>query len=130
MGEGVFMREAGDFEILVDRPSAGTALVAVRGDADLHSAAELRDRLAAVIDGGANRVLVDLSQTTFVDSMALGVLLGSTKRLRANGGQLELIISQPNIRRIFEITMLDRILVIHPSREIALAHMNGDGETA
>jgi anti-sigma B factor antagonist len=125
MGEGVFTREAGDFEIAVERPSEGTSVVAVRGEADLHSAPELRDRLGAVIDAGAQRVLVDLTETTFIDSMALGVLLGSTKRLRANGGRLELIVAQPDIRRIFEITMLDRILEIHPSREAALGLANG-----
>lgn len=129
MGEGVFTRELDDFEVVVERPTADSSIVAVRGEADLHSAAELRDRLASVIDAGALRVLVDLSETTFIDSMALGVLLGSTKRLRANGGQLELVISQPDIRRIFEITMLDRILVIHPSRDVALEHANGNGET-
>jgi anti-sigma B factor antagonist len=128
MGEGVFTREVGDFEIEVLRPSPASSIVSVRGEADLHSAPELRDRLSSIIDDGAQRVLVDLSETTFIDSMALGVLLGSTKRLRANGGQLELIVSQPDIRRIFEITMLDRILVIHPSREVALELANGDDD--
>jgi anti-sigma B factor antagonist len=120
MAEGVFTREVGDFEVTVERPSETASVVAVRGEADLHSAPELRDRLAVVIDEGAKLVVVDLTETTFIDSMALGVLLGSTKRLRANGGQLELVVTQPDIRRIFEITMLDRILEIHPSREVAL----------
>lgn len=129
MGEGVVTREVGDFEVAVERPTSAVSVVAVRGEADLHSAPELRDRLNAIIDGGAQRVLVDLSETTFIDSMALGVLLGSTKRQRANGGRLELVAGQPDIRRIFEITMLDRILVIHPSREVALELAIGDGET-
>ena len=85
--------------------------------------------MRSVIDGGASRVLVDLSDASFIDSMALGVLLGSTKRLRASGGQLELVVSKPDIRRIFEITMLDRILVIHPSREIALELGSRGAET-
>jgi anti-sigma B factor antagonist len=120
MAEPALTREAGDFEVEIERLSSGACIVAVRGEADLHSSPELSDRLEALIDDGAQRVLVDLSETTFIDSMALGVLLGSTKRLRANDGQLELIVPTPDIRRIFEITMLDRILVIHPSREIAL----------
>jgi anti-sigma B factor antagonist len=130
MGERAFMPEVGgDFRVDVEKLSDGAIVVVVHGEADLHSAPELRDRLAVVIDDGASRVLVDLSDTSFIDSMALGVLLGSTKRLRASSGQLELIVSKPDIRRIFEITMLDRILVIHPSREIALELGNQDAET-
>ena len=94
MGERAFMPEVGgDFRVDVEKLSDGASVVVVRGDADLHSAPELRDRLGAIIDEGDKRVLVDLSGTTFIDSMALGVLLGSTKRLRANGGELELIVA-------------------------------------
>jgi anti-sigma B factor antagonist len=130
MSERPFMPEvAGDFRVDVERLSDDVVVVLVQGEADLHSASELRERLAGVIDDGAKRVLVDLSDTSFIDSMALGVLLGGTKRLRAGDGQLELIVPKPDIRRIFEITMLDRILVIHPSREIALELPSRDGET-
>ena len=130
MGERAFMPDVGsDFRADVEKLSDGAVVVAVHGEADLYSAPELRDRLAVVIDGGASRLLVDLSDASFIDSMALGVLLGSTKRLRASGGQLELVVSKPDIRRIFEITMLDRILVIHPSREIALELGDRGAET-
>jgi anti-sigma B factor antagonist len=130
MSERPFMPEvAGDFRVDVERLSDDVCVVLVHGEADLHSASELRERLAGVIDDGPKRVLVDLSDTSFIDSMALGVLLGGTKRLRAGDGQLELIVPKPDIRRIFEITMLDRILVIHPSREIALELPSRDGET-
>ena len=129
MGERAFMPEVGDFQLDVETVSDGAVVVAVHGEADLHTAPELRDRLTAIIDGGVRRVLVDLTDTTFIDSMALGVLLGSTKRLRANDGRLELIVATPDIRRIFEITMLDRILAIHPTREIALELATNDGET-
>jgi anti-sigma B factor antagonist len=134
MGERTFMPDAGsESRAEIESLSAGVVLVAVHGEADLHFAPALRDLLNDVIDDGAKRVLVDLSDTTFVDSMALGVLLGSTKRLRAGEGQLELIVTKPEIRRIFEITMLDRILVIHSSRELAFEpasqSRDGDGTT-
>jgi anti-sigma B factor antagonist len=127
MAERASTSELADFQVDVERPFLGAYVVGVSGDADLHSAPELRETLSSVIDDGPRRVVVDLSDTTFIDSMALGVLLGSTKRLRAAGGQLELIVSQPDIRRIFEITMLDRILVIHSSRAAAFELGSGDG---
>jgi anti-sigma B factor antagonist len=116
------------FRIDVERPSAGTAIVGVTGEADLHSAPELRDRLGELVDDGTKRVVVDLTETTFVDSMTLGVLLGSMKRLGTAGGRLELVVSRPDIRRIFEITMLDRVFELHASREQALeAGLDGEG---
>jgi len=127
MSESASMVESDHFRIDVERPSDGLAIVEVVGDADLYSAPELRDRLGELLDDGARRVVVDLSETTFVDSMTLGVLLGSMKRLGTAGGHLELVVSRPDIRRIFEITMLDRVFELHETREHALeARRDGD----
>ena len=97
----------------------------VHGDADLHSAPELRERIRGAIDEGANTVVVDLSATTLIDSTALGVLLGGMKRLREQDGQIRLVVPRPEVRRIFEITMLDRIFSLHDTQEEALAEPSG-----
>jgi anti-sigma B factor antagonist len=97
----------------------GISVVVVAGDIDLHSAPELRDELSALVDSDTRQVTLDLSEVTFLDSMALGVILGTKKRLAASGRDLELVVANPDIRRIFEITMLDRIFELHPSRAAA-----------
>jgi anti-sigma B factor antagonist len=99
----------------------GIAIVVVRGDADLHTAHELRSSIADAIDGGATSLVVDLAEATFIDSMTLGVLLGAVKRLRPVGGRVSVVCTDPNIRRIFEITLLDRVFSLQESREAALA---------
>jgi anti-sigma B factor antagonist len=109
-----------DFRLDVERASGDVVVMSVEGDVDLYSAPELRDRLAGLSDDGASRIVLDLTHTTFLDSMALGVLLGANKRLLASGGQLELVVSTPDVRRIFEITMLDRVFTLHEAREHAL----------
>ena len=111
----------GAFRIDEERPQPGIAVLVVHGDADLHAAPELRERLGAAIDSGADMVVVDLSDTSFLDSTALGVLLGALKRLRENDGQIQLVVSRPEIRRIFEITLLDQILPLQETRANALA---------
>jgi anti-sigma B factor antagonist len=98
----------------------GIAVVAVRGDADLHTAQELRSAIGDAIDGGATAVVVDLAETTFIDSMTLGVLLGAVKRLRPIGGRVSVVCNDANIRRIFEITLLDRVFSLHESRAAAI----------
>jgi anti-sigma B factor antagonist len=97
-----------------------TYLVSVAGEADLHTAPELKEALGAAIDAGAVDVVVDLTETTFVDSSALGVLIGALRRLTPQGGQLSLVVADTNLRRIFEITRLDRVFDIHETRAVAL----------
>jgi anti-sigma B factor antagonist len=106
---------------------AGTVLLAVHGDADQHVAAELEDRLSGVIEDGASSVVLDLSATTFLDSMALGILLRGMKRLSARGGSLRVVVARPDIRRIFEVTLLDRVFDLDGTREEALAAAQGTG---
>jgi anti-sigma B factor antagonist len=119
-----------DFRVEVERPRTGTVVLAVVGDADLHAAPELRERLAAAIDDGTPDIVLDLSQATFVDSMALGVLLGGMKRQRSAGGRLQLVVSRPDIRRIFEITLLDRVLPLYATRDEALVPAEPDSRGA
>jgi anti-sigma B factor antagonist len=65
-------------------------------------------------------VIVDFSDTTFIDSTTLGVLVGGVKRLRSNDGQLSLVCNDRNITKIFEITGLDRVFTIYATRDEAL----------
>lgn len=118
---------AAEFRVDEDRPRPGTIVLSVSGEADLHVAPDLRDRITAAIADGADELVLDLSETTFVDSMTLGVLLGALKRLRARGGQLRLVVARPDVRRIFEITLLDRVFPIHEDRAEALAASSAGG---
>lgn len=108
----------------------GGLVIAVHGDLDQYVAPELRDRLTSAVDHAASSVVVDLSQATFIDSMTLGVLLGAHKRARARGRDVRLVIPESEIRRIFEITLLDRIFVIAHTREDAFAQPAGGGDDA
>jgi anti-sigma B factor antagonist len=101
----------------------GVATVEVAGEVDLSTAPALKEALLQTIEGGARRVLVDLSHATFIDSTTLGVLMGAVKRLRPAGGELAIACNDPNIRKIFEITLLDRIFEIYATPEEALKHL-------
>jgi anti-sigma B factor antagonist len=102
------------------------AVVTVFGQADLHTAPELRSAISEAIDGGAGAIVIDLSEATFIDSMTLGVLLGALKQLRPSGGSVSVVCSDPHIRRIFEITLLDRVFALHETREAALVEADRD----
>ena len=101
------------------RATGEKVVLAVYGELDLHVAPELRDRLDIALDEGARVIVLDLSRVTFIDSMALGVLLGAVNRLRRRGGDLRLVVPNPELRRIFEISLLDQIFTLDWSREEA-----------
>jgi anti-sigma B factor antagonist len=114
------------FGVEVIGDGGDVAVVTVFGQADLHTAPEFRASMHEAIDNGAILLVVDLSEATFIDSMTLGVLLGALKQLRPAGGAVSIVCTDPHIRRIFEITLLDRVFAMHESREKALADANGD----
>ena len=118
---GTSTREATEqFRIDEERPRSGTVVLAIHGDVDLHVAGELRERLSTAIDD-ASTLVVDLSGVTFIDSTTLGVLLGGMKQLRAKRGRLHVVVPRGEIRRIFEVTLLDRVFTLDTSRDEAFA---------
>ena len=119
-GVGRDMGGGAAFGVDVSEVVDGLAVVVVQGEADLHTAHELRAAIMEAIDAGATSLVIDLTEATFIDSMTLGVLLGAVKRLRPVGGRVSVVCTDPNIRRIFEITLLDRVFALHESRETAL----------
>lgn len=95
-------------------------MLAVRGEIDLFTAPELKQVLAESIEAGRVRIIVDLTDTTFLDSTALGVLIGAVKRLRSRDGALAIVNIDENISKTFEITGLDQIFTIVTTREEAV----------
>ncbi len=112
-----------EFRVSSAELSEGVSSVIVGGEVDLSTAPELKEVLNGVIDGGARLVLVDLSKATFIDSTTLGVLMGAVKRVRPDGGEIVIACDDPNIRKIFEITLLDRVFGIFDTPEAGADHL-------
>jgi len=105
----------------IDAPSFSCRVVTPRGEVDVHTAPMLRQAISDVLeDPQVDRLVIDLSHTTFLDSSALGVLIGALKRMREREGALGVVEPTAAIRRIFEITALDRVLDLHGTLEEAL----------
>jgi anti-sigma B factor antagonist len=102
-------------------PGPEKAVIALSGEVDLYSCPEFKEELLRVIGTGATLVVVDLTETTFIDSTALGVLIRGVERLKTQDGRLVVACSDPNIVKVFEVTGLDRIFTVYSSRDEALA---------
>ena len=110
-----------NFDVQTEKVDDSTYVIALAGEVDLYTAPEFKQQLLDVIGQGGKDVVVDFSDTTFIDSTTLGVLVGGVKRLRTQDGRLSLVCSDRNITKIFEITGLDRVFTIYPTRDEALA---------
>src|SRR6266704_3088151 len=97
-----------DFAVNEETLEGDRHVIAVRGEIDLFTAPDLKATVLGAIDAGHTRIVVDLTQTSFLDSTALGVLIGAVKRLRARDGVLTIVNTDPNIAKTFEITGLDQ----------------------
>lgn len=89
---------------------ADPPVMSVRGEVDLASAPKLAAALSELIGRGHSLVALDLGAVEFIDSTGLGVLVGSIRRLREEGGDLVLRAASPAVVRILEITGLRGIL--------------------
>src|SRR3954467_12095010 len=98
---------------------ADTHVVSVAGEIDLFTAPEFKQRVSAPIDEGRTRVIVDLTETTFIDSSSLGVLIGAHRRLRRLDGSLVIVCSNDAIIKTFRITGLDGVFTIVTSLDEA-----------
>ena len=104
----------------------GSAIVTLRGELDAHDAPRLREifvdalERASAAGGPTKRLVLDLSAVDFLDSSALGVMVGALRRTREAGGELAVVLPEGQARRIFEITGLEGVLDVRETREEAL----------
>ena len=76
-----------DFSIDTEQVGDNRHVIALGGEVDLYTAPELKSQMLELIANGASEVVVDFTNTTFIDSTTLGVLVSGVKRLREKGGR-------------------------------------------
>jgi anti-sigma B factor antagonist len=90
-----------------------TIEVALAGEIDVSTVAEVKEKLTGAIEANPGATVhVDLTKVEFLDSTALGVLVGALRRARTNGGEIVLAGARPNVAKVFQITGLDKVFEI------------------
>lgn len=112
-----------EFHATVASLTRELALVSVSGELDLYTAERIRSGIEEADAVGADTVVIDLSEISFIDSTALGVLVQETRRLEGRGHSLVLVTNDPRTRRVLEVTGLDRVLLTYATLQDALSDL-------
>jgi anti-sigma B factor antagonist len=108
------------FSVSSESAGDGLGVLVLSGEVDIYTAPQFKERMLELLDAGVDRLVVDLSDVTFIDSTALGVLMGGVRRVRTAGGAMALVVTSRAVERVLSITGLDRVFTIHATRAAAL----------
>ena len=86
----------------------GAAVVRTAGELDASTAPQLRDCFEELFRSDCRQVVVNMGELAFIDSTGLGVMVAALKRFRSAGGSLSVTEPRPQIRKVLELTSLDR----------------------
>ena len=100
-------------------PGDGFVTLRVSGEIDLYTAPALRDAALEALRHHGTNLRVDLRDVTFMDSTGIEVLLATRRRAALEGGSLTLIRPTHAVRRIIEVTGLEKMFSIQPEQSIA-----------
>ena len=96
-------------------------VLAIEGDIDLQISPAIAEALDAMIKKKPERIVIDLSRATYIDSAGVAALILAMQQVKAYGGKFFLSGVQETIRSILEVSRLDRIFWIFPDVDAALA---------
>lgn len=104
----------------VRKEPSGVVVIGVDGQLIVSNRHELKERVAEAVEFGSRKILVDFTNTGYIDSSGLGALVSLAKKLREAGGELRLAGLNEDLRTLFELTKLDTLFSITASRDEAL----------
>lgn len=100
--------------------SGDVLVIDVEGQLIVGNRQELKQKVLEELDGGERKFVVDFSDTGYIDSSGLGVLVSLSKKIREQGGELRLSSLNEDLRTLFELTKLDTLFKIADTRDEAL----------
>lgn len=105
---------------MTEERESGVLIYVLGGRLDSNTAKTLEAKLKEELDGGCRAMLIDMGGLDYISSAGLRVVLLAAKRLRAAEGRFGLSRLKGEIRQVFEISGLLRILSVYEDRDAAM----------
>ena len=109
-----------DIKVLVRQSEGDAYVVELAGEIDVYTSPKVKDAITELIDQGHYNLVINLEKVRYIDSTGLGVLIGGLKRVREHGGSVSLVCTNPQIKKIFDITGLVKIFGIFDTEPNAM----------
>ena len=109
-------------EIRIDvRPKSNdVTLVVLRGEIGTETVNQFKDKIDQIVADGKNKLVMDFQEVNYLNSMGLGVVAATLKKVKKNKGDLKLINLSPAVQELFELTRLTKVFEIFDSEEDAV----------
>jgi anti-sigma B factor antagonist len=109
-----------DIKVNVREAQGDSYVVDLNGEIDVYTSPKVKDAIGDLIDKGHYNLIINLEKVRYIDSTGLGVLIGGLKRVREHGGTVNLVCTNPQIKKIFDITGLVKIFGIYDDEDAAM----------
>jgi len=116
-----------DLQIAVRRNDE-YAIVDLSGELDAYTSARFREVMIELIEDGRAKLIVSLTNVEYIDSSGLGALVGGLKRASERNGRIVIICHEPQVRKVFEITGLEKVFPLYEAEEDAVKAMGAHGK--
>jgi anti-sigma B factor antagonist len=100
-------------------PKKQPHVLALDGEIDLHRVPHVRETIQPIVDGKPQRLLIDLTNVTYLDSSGLAFLIETMQRVQAYGGVFALFGLRESVKGIFHLARLDQVFKIYPNQAAA-----------
>jgi len=113
-----------DIKVTSKKLSEKVHSVEVHGEIDVYTSSKVKEKIGELIEKGIYILIINLEEVRYIDSTGLGVLIGALKKVKEHDGNIGLICTNPQIRKIFNITGLVKIFGLYKSEEEALGKIS------
>lgn len=108
-----------DLQISV-RKSDSTPIIELTGEVDAYTSARFREVMLDIIDTEGANLIIKMTDVEYIDSSGLGALVGGLKRATERNGKIVIVCDKPQVKKVFEITGLEKVFPIYDTEESAL----------
>ena len=109
------------FQVTVDEIDHSTVVLDLAGELDMYTGPKLGAAVKDATGNGYRKLVLDLTQLSFLDSTGLSLIVEAQRRMAKKQGAVTVVCAADNVRQIFTLTGLDRVLPIVPTRDHAFA---------
>ena len=108
-----------DLQINV-RSERNVAIVDLTGEVDAYTSTRFRETMVELIDAGAVNLIIVMNKVEYIDSSGLGALVGGLKRASEREGRIVIVCKNPQVKKVFEITGLERVFPLCQTEDEAV----------